>query len=185
MLFYALPDIFPYSNKGNPGDSVSLSKQHAPARRQLYSALPARSLSSLTQWPRSALCQHKLDSNKIKTASAQWEQRSASPPLSPRDGQRSYSSALVRCSIKVTEESLWSTDARVKWGFFPPLPSSPYSRKGLRGHQRRPGVNLLLSRHGNGRVKEKEGSEGNEKLQLDGWREERSSGADSGFFFYM
>lgn len=33
----------------------------------------------------------------------------------------------------------------------PPLPSSPHSRKGLPGHQQRPGLNLPLSSHGNRR----------------------------------
>lgn len=42
---------------------------------------------------------------------------------------------------------------------FPPLPSSPHSRKGLHGHRRRPGVNLPLCCHGNGRAEKKGGSQ--------------------------
>lgn len=43
---------------------------------------------------------------------------------------------------------------------FPPLPSSPHSRKGLHGHRQRPGVNLPLCCHGNGRAEKKGGSQG-------------------------
>lgn len=66
---------------------------------------------------------------------------------------------LCSCLVlhKSHRESLWSTDAQ-EMRVFPPLPSSPHSRKGLHGHRQRPGVNLPLCCHGNGRAEKKGGS---------------------------
>lgn len=101
---------------------------------------------------------NKQNENSICTLRAAISQSIL--PLLPRsfvtERQRDK---LQLCSCLVLHKSHWGKfmDDRCssKWGFFPPLPSSPLSRKGLHGHRQRPGVNLPLCCHGNGRAEKK------------------------------